>query len=147
MIRSDGFKKEIREQWQVIRKLCRQSHRQWMALGVMINETPPEELYNLPLVLACSLLDETLGQMSDEGKFVLAGFTMLGSKMRASKDKIGWQNYSLVEHGVKARNRLAHEGELLSKENCFMFIRAIGSELIAWGLLDPSDVAQSGAEI
>ena len=44
---------EIAKQWPAVQTLCRDSHRQAMVPGAgMICETPPDELFNLPLVLA-----------------------------------------------------------------------------------------------
>ncbi len=36
----------ISQQWKAIRKLCSDSHRQYVVNGVLINETPPSESLN-----------------------------------------------------------------------------------------------------
>ena len=132
-----AVKSDIARQWTALRKLCRSSHRQGIAPGVFINETPPEEIYNLPLVLAYAVLDEVLSALISQGTFACRDWT-LGAKMGASSKPgsgLQWKDYDLVARGKEARNDLAHEAKLLAKADCFRFIDAIEGELKARGLI------------
>jgi hypothetical protein len=104
--------------------LCRGSHRQALiAPGVFIAETPPDEIYNLPLILAYAVLDQVLNELMCQGSFSppvnKKGATIripaLGVKMAASKAGLQWMDYDLVAEGKNARNQLAHEAMLLSR--------------------------------
>ena len=110
-----------------------------MAGGVYINETPPEEFFNLPLVLAYALLDEVLAELIGQGVFVCSprgkAPALLGAKMSASKGALPWIDYAAVEAGKEARNELAHQGKLLPRQECFRLIDLIGAELVAWSVL------------
>jgi hypothetical protein len=99
-----------------------------------MNETPPESFYNLPLVLAYAILDEVLSALIAQGVFACRDWK-LGSKMVASKTKLAWQNYLLVDSGKTARNELAHRATLVERAHCLQFIEAIEVELRAWGVI------------
>jgi hypothetical protein len=101
--------------------------------GSFINETRPEESYNLPFVLAYALLDQVLAQLSDEGHFKASW--LLGARMEAAKRVLPWQGYALIDEGKNRRNDLAHKGEMLSQAECRRYITAIGAELRAFGVL------------
>ncbi len=126
---------EIAQDWRVVQKLCEGSHRQWMSLGgSIINETRPEDSYNLPLVLAYAVLDRVLSELRDQGAFTCKTWK-LGKKMAASQNALPWQDYDLVKSGKNARNDLAHEAKLSGKADCLRFIDAVESELKAWGIV------------
>jgi len=105
----------------------------------MINETPPDEFYNLPLVLAYATLDSVLGQLLIEGAFpCIAGRKKcfnLGEKMMSAKNAIKWLDYDTVDAGRLARNHLAHRNAMASHDDCLRYINAIGVELKNWGLV------------
>jgi len=121
----------------VVRKFCASSHRQWLIPGDgVINETPPEDFYNLPFLLAYAVLDQVLDELMDQGVFqCVQKRPFLGDKMVVSRNRLPWLDYDLVDLGRKARNDLAHEAKLLGKSQCFAFIDAIEAELKAWGIL------------
>lgn len=138
MLKNQAIKSAITRDWAVVKKFCSGSHRQALVPGRgFINETPPEEFYNLPLFLAYAVLDEVLSEFLDQGTFVIPKKKkpLLGDKMIASRPHLPWQNYDLVEAGKNARNDLAHEAKLLERSKCFSFIGAIESELKAWNIL------------
>lgn len=129
---------EIVQDWAVVKKFCSGSHRQALIPGCgFINETPPEEFYNLPLVLAYGVLDQVLSDFMEKGLFPSPNRKrpLLGDKMIASRHHLQWRNYEFVEQGKNARNNLAHEGYLLGKFQCLEFIDAIENELNGWGVL------------
>ena len=125
------------DQWSVIERQCQSSHRQWVSSGgVAIDETPPDDYFNLPLVLAFSLLDEVLGSLANQGVFALPRPNcMLGTKMTCSRSAISWRDYAALSSGKDARNALAHEGKMLPRAQCLTTIKAIGVELTSWGAL------------
>ena len=52
MITDKQFLAYVVQQWTTVKTLCKRSHRQAIVAGdggpVFLNETPPDELYNLP---------------------------------------------------------------------------------------------------
>jgi hypothetical protein len=135
MIRNSKVKVEIAQDWAVVRKLCEGSHRQALIPGgFYINETRPEDSYNLPLVLGYAVLDRVLSELRDQRAFSCKAW-QLGKKMAASQNVLPWRNYDLVNAGKEARNNLAHEAKLLSKGDCLRYIAAIESELKAWRVI------------
>ena len=137
MINDQGVKSAIARDWRVVRRFCEGSHRQWLSPGGgFINETPPEDFYNLPFLLAYAILDQVLDELLDQGAFQChMKRPLLGDKMFASRELIPWRDYDLVNTGRRARNELAHEAKLLPRDQCFAFIDAIEAELKGWGIL------------
>ena len=134
MIHNRQTKLEIAQDLSVVRKLCHAGDTYFLPGFGVINETPPKEFYNLPLVLAYAVLDRVLHVLRDQGEFSCKSW-MLGAKMDASRNKLPWKDYCLVDKGRNARNDLAHEAKLLSKADCLRFIDAIESELRAWSIV------------
>src|SRR5688500_7834687 len=85
MISAASVLTDIRQQWKAIAKLCDPVHRVWFIAEGCINETRPEDSYNLPFVLAFAVLDQVLGELRDQGVFACAPNALLGKKMDASK--------------------------------------------------------------
>ena len=140
MIHDQSVLFEIGQEWAAVKKLCAQSHRQaQIPGGSFIIETPPESFYNLPFLLAYGILDQVLTELIDQGTIQLNGKKkkrlLLGDKISASVGVVPWQDYSLIGSGKTARNELAHEATLLNRNDCFQFIKAIETELKAWGVL------------
>ena len=136
MILDQQIRADISEQWDAVKRLCRDSHRQYQTVGAMINETPPESFYNLPFLLAYAVLDQVLAELVEQGNIACPGKRpLLGQKMAASQNVLPWQDYALVDQGKTARNDLAHKATLLPKRECFRFIDAIETELTAWQVL------------
>jgi hypothetical protein len=107
-----------------------------MVGGVFINETPPEEMYNLPFVLAYAIFDQVFDELIDQGAFPKPpGKTTLAAKMNASSAHLPWVDYSSVDAGRIARNEVAHEAKLRSRSDCLRFVDSIEQELRAWGVL------------
>jgi hypothetical protein len=135
MIRDPDVKAEIQQDWAGVRKLCEFVHRCYMMPGMgVINETRPDDSYNIPLVLAYAVLDQVLNELIAQGDFKCKSF-LLGEKMDASKGTLKWQDYQLVFNGKEARNDLAHKAMLVPKDNCLRFIDGIERELQAWGII------------
>jgi len=103
---------------------------------VAINETPPNEFYNLPLVLAYAALEDFLNECLVESLFTMRKPTSrLGDKMRAAKTTIPWVDFATVDTGRDARNHLAHRGVICAKPDCLRYIDAVGAELKNWHMI------------
>jgi hypothetical protein len=136
MINDPAVLLDIVRQWSALRSLCRSSHRSGMVGRVFVNETPPEELYNLPFVLAYAVLDQVLDELVDQGAFPRpSGKPTLAAKATASRTHLPWVNYGSVDAGRIARNEVAHEAKLRGKTECLGFVDDIERELKAWGIL------------
>jgi hypothetical protein len=138
MINDPLMLSEIGKQWAAVRTLCRGSHRQIVMPGAgTYCETPPDELFNLPLVLAYGVMDQVLDELILQGTFPNPSGRKppLGAKMDASRAHPSWLDYAQIELGKKARNDVAHEGTLFPKADCLRFIDAIERQLKAWGII------------
>jgi hypothetical protein len=141
MIKDQNIRAEIKQGWDAVRALTGWSSggvASGGCGGVLIVQTPPEQFYNLPLVLAYSVLDDVLGQMIIENIFKCAkknGYCYnLGDKMQSSKGNIMWKDYATVNDGRNRRNEVAHKGVLHSEQICRQYINAVEDELKNWRL-------------
>ena len=104
-----------------------------------ICETPPEEFYNLTVILAYGVLDEVLGELISQGSIPNQSSSgrlpLLGTKMNWSRNSLNWINYEAAEEGKNERNAIAHDGALLPKSRCLQLVGLIESELRAWAIL------------
>ncbi len=89
---------------------------------------------NLPFLHACSVLNEALLQMRDEGVFPCDGRT-LGALVKDAEHYLTWVDYAVVKEMVKKRNDLAHKGVLHSRKDCWRYISVIETELRAWSIV------------
>jgi hypothetical protein len=142
MITDPAVQKNIAQQWSAMRVLCRSSHRQAIvAPGVFINETPPDEFYNLSFILAYAVLDPILDALIDQGVFTISKIFQkkrlipLGKKMNASRKYLPWVDYSQIEIGKNASNDLRHRAKVLAKSDCLLFIDKLEAELKAWNVI------------
>ena len=137
MITDPKILASIRSQWRVVKRFSESSHAQYLSpCGAYINETPPESFFNLPLILAFSVLDQVLKELIQQGSVPRpSGRGFLGEKMQTARSAIAWQNYDYIERGKVQRNAIAHDGNLLDRATCLAFINAIEIELCAWRVL------------
>jgi len=140
MIIDSTVKQEIQAEWDGVKKMYKlpEAVSRPVGLGrnmVILTTNPaPPEFYNLPFFLAYSVLDSVLSQLVQEQVFVCKHW-MLGRKMEASKVALTWTNYLLVDEGRNLRNSLAHAAQLLNREECIKYIKAIETELLAWHVI------------
>lgn len=129
--------RSLQQQWSVVVRFCRGSHRSHQIPGgPYVNETPPEQFFNLPLLLAYAVLDQALDELITQGVVpAIKGRPFLGAKMAASRSAISWQDYATVDLGKEERNGIAHDGKLLDRAACIRFIQAIERELRGWNFL------------
>lgn len=137
MVQNEQAKAAFEEDWAGIQKLRAYEHVSYQLDGVRISVggATPEAFWNLPLILAYSVLDGVLNNLRDQGVYKCKSWK-LGDKMEASyRQHLPWQNYKLVSEGREERNRLAHEAMIVPKHKCFIYIDAIEKELTAWKIL------------
>jgi hypothetical protein len=94
MITDAKVRADIGEQWQTVQKLSRGVIRTTGVLGGTISETPLDEHFNLPFVLAFAVLDQVLSELITEKVFSCSRW-QLGAKMLASKGAISWKDYAM----------------------------------------------------
>jgi hypothetical protein len=133
MIKDPNVRAEIDHEWTTVR-VPTGLNRSRIIPSLVAEETPPDDFYNLPLVLAYCALDDALRQLHIEGVFSCTRDTLSG-RMKASRANLNWENYPLVDEGRCARNKLAHEAVLHSKWVCFKFINDNEDEFRNWALL------------
>ena len=90
---------------------------------------------NLPFLHACSVLNEALLQVRDEGVFQCKTRT-LGNLVEAAQHQISWVNYSAVTKMVEKRNDLAHRAALLPRVDCWGYLDVIEAELRSWYIIE-----------
>jgi hypothetical protein len=144
VINDRGERAKIQQEWAVIIAQTKLTRGGILPGGVYVNETPPENFYNLPLVLAYATLDHVLGQFLDQGLFPCTSpqkarkqqtCRNLGDKLESAKTAISWVNFAVVKEGQVARNGLAHKNVMATKADCLKYIAAVGAELTGWGVL------------
>lgn len=128
---------EIRNSWNGVRQLQSQIRANTsfaFARGGVTVGNLSSMAHNLPLLHACAVLNDTLQQLCNEGKFACRQRT-LGALLHASKTELPWSDWDLIEEVKKDRNDLAHDGTLISVELCIQYINAIEEELVVFGVL------------
>lgn len=124
---------DIATQWGVIRGLMR-SGPSFQLPGYRVQMPRDDESFNLPLVLGYALLEQVLDTLRGQGVFSCTSWK-LEKNMAASRDLLPWQDYATVDAGRVARNDLAHRAALIPKNQCHLYVNAIGNEFRAWGLI------------
>lgn len=89
---------------------------------------------NVSLVLACSVLNDALEQLRDEGHFSCGG-RFLGTLHDKSKNILPWVDWDLIDTVIEDRNGLAHKAKVIPREDCLKYVDAIEQELRAWSVI------------
>ena len=137
MIKDANEKARLVNDWAVVRRLCANPPSYVIGMPpVIVTEARDDRYYNLPLVLAYGVIDSVLEELWKQGKFS-AKKKRPGLKdlMLGSEKVLPWKDYKFVDAGRCDRNKVAHDGKLLSKTDCFKYIDAIEVELKVWGVL------------
>ena len=93
--------------------------------------------HNLPFFHACSVLNNVLLQLEDEGYFKCNSI-FLGALLERSENALPWKDFNLIKEGVDKRNNVAHKGEVIPRRECWKYIDAIESELVSWKIVEDS---------
>lgn len=137
MIQDPTAAKEIQASWQGVRTLKDKTSAAItgsVAMGGTFTIFIADAAHNLPFLHACSVLNETLIQLRDEGHFKCQKF-FLGALVKSSVKNLPWTNYPLIEEVVEKRNKVAHRGKILPRADCWRYIDAIENELLAWKVI------------
>ncbi len=90
--------------------------------------------FNLLLASAFLVLEETLRQIRDEGKFSSKD-NRLGALIKNSRSALPWVDWALIDAGRIDRNQSVHQRTYLAQRKCRDYIAAIEQELVTWGVL------------
>lgn len=137
MIKDRNVLQEIREQWDAVLALRQKIKRHLFAsagTGGSFSHFAADCAHNLPFLHACSVLNETLIQMRDEGVFTEKKWT-LGALVGSAKHQVNWVNYAGVKKLVEDRNNLAHHAALLPRKDCWDNLDVIEAELRSWSII------------
>jgi hypothetical protein len=88
--------------------------------------------HSIVLVHAYSVLQETLLQLRDEGRFPRGG-RQLERLLDQSADHLPWLDIQKVREGKLRRDAVAHKRQTVPTAECWEYIRTIERELEAWG--------------
>ena|SRR5688572_4924512 len=91
-------------------------------------------VYNMPLLLAFSVLGETLLAIRREGHFT-GKRDHVGPLMDDAKTSLTWLDWQSLRDGVKRRNQVAHDGVLFESKQCLEDIDLVRKQLAAWTVI------------
>ena len=137
MIKDGVTLREIQMQWAGVLALRDKIQRHLFAssgIGGVYPAFAADCAHNLPFLHACSVLNEALLQVRDEGVFACKSF-FLGSLVKAAERHLKWVDYRAVVEVADKRNQLAHEGALLPRGDCWRYLSVVESELRGWSIL------------
>jgi len=137
MIQNDSVLDDLKNDWKGIDKLLSivKGTSYVLPSGDIFQENEKWQSYNIPFLLSYVVLDNVLSAFHGQGNFTCKEKRTLNNLMEASRPHIPWRNFDTINKGRLARNELAHEAVLLSKEECIRFIEAIRLELVGWSIL------------
>ncbi len=137
MIKDKNALQEIRKQWDgvvALRGRIQVNLFAGVGSGGTFSYFAADCAYNLPFLHACSVLNEALLQVRDEGVFQCKTRT-LGTLVEAAQEQIRWVNYSAITKMVEKRNDLAHRAALLPRGDCWDYLDVIEAELRSWSII------------
>ncbi len=138
MINDANTLSEIRKDWNGVELLRDKLQRSAFAAASGIGGTFPFVLanaaHNLPFFHAYGVLNDVLEQLAKERHFTCKS-TKLGALMNNSKNALPWHDFNLVDEGRDFRNKVAHEGDLLNRGDCWKYVDAVKAELCGWKVL------------
>ena len=135
MIQENTIKQEIQDEWKGVRSFQSRIQAHLNVSGGMGLVGATHQLrnisHNLTLLFAFSVLERTLKQLRDENIFT-EGRNGLKALMYSSRPNIPWQDFTLIDEAREERNKVAHDQEILEREECWRYIDGIENELVAW---------------
>ena len=111
------------------------------ATGAITGPALAGVVYNLPLLLAFDVLQQTLAKARDE-KLFQCSRNQLGNLMESSKSCLPWNDWSALRDGVRRRNEVAHDGQFsrpsaickIDISNVEAQLHTLGNRAAAWNL-------------
>lgn len=137
MITDPDQLEEVRKDWAgveaLVGKLDR-SAKMPFAMGGLFPWNLADAANNLPMLHAFGVLNDVLRHLRSQGCFKCKS-TYLGPLVKASKDALCWEDYDAIKKGIRRRNDVAHDAEILPRAECWELIGLVRSELSAWGVI------------
>ena len=137
MITDPIILQEVRDAWEFVRETRNVivGNTNLASFVIGFNQRRMRDMcFNLLLASAFSVLETTLRQLRDEGKFA-GKDNRLGPLMANSRTSLSWNHYALVDVARNERNQSVHDRLYLPHAQCRDYIAAIERELVAWGIL------------
>ncbi len=137
MINDAAALTDIRQSWEGARMLRLRVQRGLAGLvgaGAGTSVLLADIAHNLPFLHACSVLNDTLEQLRDEGVF-RSGQRTLGALVEASTGSLVWLDRATIDRMVIDRNSLAHDGVVLARAACWQYIDLIEQQLRDWAIV------------
>ena len=129
---------KLQDEWAGVKALREKLKRSSFASVGIVGGTLTFELanaaHNLPFLHAFSKLNSVLEELAKDGHFQ-CNSQFLGALVKKSEEALSWQDYTLICEGVELRNKLAHQGHILERGDCWKFVDAIEKELSAWNII------------
>jgi hypothetical protein len=125
----------IRSEWSAVVNV-RERMSKLMAgpVGSIADGTLHSVVYNLPLLLAFSVLEKVLRALKKQRQ-IPGNSEQLGDLMDMLQGDPSWQEWSVLRDGERRRHAIIHTGELFSGVECLADIAAVEEQLGAWGIL------------
>lgn len=148
MISDPDVAEEMRRAWSGVRSLHNKVQRG--ILGSFAGGSSviliADIAHNLPFLCSCSVLNDVLLHLRDEGRFQCnKRVKTLGALLSASEDALPWLDLPLIKKCVDRRNDLAHRSVILPRSECWQWIGAVEAQLVAWDVIEATnDVAGGG---
>jgi hypothetical protein len=126
----------IRSEWSAVVKV-RDRMRKLMSgpVGSIADGTLHGVVYNLPLLLAFNVLEQTLRALKKQRQ-ISGGGERLGDLMDLLQGDPSWLEWSVLRDGERRRHAIVSSGELFSGVECLADIEAVEEQLRAWGMFD-----------
>ena len=138
MIQDLTIKQEVQEEWDGVRSFQSIIQAHLNVSGGIGSTGATHNLRNIShsliLLFAFSVLERTLKQLRDEGKFQ-ERYNGLKKLMHSSKNSVTWRDFSLVDNAREDRNKVAHLQEILEMADCWKYIDGIEDELVSWKVI------------
>ncbi len=137
MINDAAALTDIRQSWEGARMLRLRVQRGLAGLvgaGAGTSVLLADIAHNLPFLHACSVLNDTLEQLRDDGVF-RSGQRTLGALVEASTGSLVWLDRATIDRMVIDRNSLAHDGVVLARAACWQYIDLIEQQLRDWAIV------------
>lgn len=138
MIQDPSIKQEVQEEWDGVRSFQSRIQAHLNISGGIGSTGATHQLrnisHNLTLLFAFSVLEKTLKQLRDEGVFQEKD-NRLKKLMYSSKNRVPWQDFSLIDKAREDRNKVAHQQGILERAECWKYIDGIEKELVTWKVI------------
>jgi hypothetical protein len=137
LISNPDATRELHDEWEGAGKmLCRMRRHVRGAFAGLVQPGLAHVVYNLPLLLACDVLEQVLAKAKCQYGFGSKSASLGDLLTGANKSPdVPFIDYETLRRAVHRRTEVAHEGVLLSADECHLHIANIEKQLLAWNIL------------